>query len=66
MKEVAKDTVREKEDRLKRLRARKNELLEKMKTLRDSTTVRNAAHKLDLINDEVTTITIKIMELQER
>lgn len=59
--------MREKpEDRLKRLRARKNELLEKMKTLRRSTTVRNAAYKLDLINDEVNTITIKIMELQEK
>lgn len=56
--------MREKENRLRRLRARKSQLLEKLKFLRENP-VRNAAHKLDLINDEVNTITIKIMELEE-
>ena len=50
--------------RLKRLRARKDKLHDRLKSLRENN-VRNADHKRDLINTELTLVTAKIMELEE-
>jgi len=52
-------------DRISRLQARKSELLGEMKSLR-AAGVRNLEHKLDRLNDQVMTITDRIIELRER
>lgn len=58
------------EDRLKRLRARKGDLLERMKSLRLSSegigpVIRNASHKRNLLNDEVNRIGARLIKIQE-
>ena len=52
------------ESRLKRLRGKKNVLLEKLRNL--PPTIRNADHKRTMLNDEINIITVRIMELQEK
>lgn len=55
-----------KDERIKRLQGQKQRLLEKMQVLRTNPHVRNAEHKLALLNDQVTRITDKIVELKAR
>lgn len=52
------------QDRIARLRTRKQEILARMKDLRKNS-VRNVEHKRDRLNDQVMRITDKIIELEE-
>jgi len=51
-------------DRITRLRARKSALQEKVRALQANPNMRNKDFKVARLNDQVSTITEKIMELE--
>jgi hypothetical protein len=51
-------------DRITRLRARKSALQEKVRALQTNSNMRNKEFKVGRLNDQVLTITEKIMELE--
>ncbi|MCJ7829290.1 MAG: hypothetical protein MUP81_06090 [Dehalococcoidia bacterium] len=53
-------------DRINRLKARKGEILARMRTMRADQVTRNKEHKLSQLSDQVLAIDEKIMELEER
>lgn len=53
----------QRKERISRLRTRKRELLDEIKALR-AAGVRNAEHKIDMLNDQVLKIEARIIKLR--
>jgi chromosome segregation ATPase len=54
------------QNRISQLQTRKAQLKGQMKTLRENPNARNKEHKLDRLNEQVLTITEKIIKVRDK